>query len=153
MQAYVSYLRSPGSQPLTISQYNKKFQALLDEDDTFQHECLVAWHEGSLQRRGRHSAALTNAFPDPPALRTAAGLATKQGETIVRQWGAPAQSVALTAEQTRALRFYANDPSGGVPPAVTHLIPNCSHKAAVSLVTQLDRGSATPTLMRPAALV
>lgn len=153
MQAYVAYLRSPGSLPLTISQYNKKFQALLDEDDTFQHQCLVAWHEGSLQRRGNRSAALTNAFPDTPALRTAAPLTCAEGQITMHQWGVPAKTVALTAEQTQALRFYADDPSGGVPPAVAHLFSECSHKAAVSLVSQLDRGSATPTLMQPAALV
>lgn len=152
MQAYVAYLRCPGSQPLTISQYNRKFKALLDEDLDFQHECLVAWHEGSLQRRGKRGTVLTNAFPNPPALRTAGPLVCGEGEIKVHEWGVPVRSVALSAEQTRALHVYAKDPSSGVPAAVSDLVPECSHKAAVSLITQLDRRSPAPALMRPAVL-
>lgn len=150
MQKYVHYLRSPNSQPLTICQYNKKFSELLDEDSDFQHACLVAWHEGRLQNRGKRNATLTNRFPDVPALRTAAPLAQRRGEIRVEQWGRPAKTLRLTAQQTSALHFYADDPSGGVPPALSQLLPECSHRAAAALVQQLQLKSPAPVLRLPA---
>lgn len=145
MDAYVKYLRSPGSRPLTIAQYNVKFQSLLDEDHAFEHQCLRAWQTGTLLRRGQRGATLTNAFPTPPALRTATHLELQPGEIRLEQHGKPVRAVKLTAEWRRALSAFA---AGGPPPAGTSA---CARKAVVGLLEQLDHNSAAgePVLRHP----
>ena len=155
MDRYVAYLRTPGSHPLTIQQFNRQHQTLLDLDTEFEHACLVAWREGSLLRRGNRGATLTNAFPTPPALRTAAPLRLGAREIRFEPHGRPARAVRLSSAEESALRAFAQRTQDSalspVPAAIAHLVTPCARRAAASLVDQLDHGMPTPTLRRPTA--
>lgn len=132
MDAYVKYLRSPASRPLTIAQYNVKFHQLLDEDDAFEHQCLQAWQAGTLLRRGNRAVSLTNAFPDAPPLKTASSLQLRPGEIRIEQHGEPVRAVKLTSQWRRELREFA---LGGAAPSGT---APCARKAVQGLLAQLD---------------
>ena len=149
MESYVAYLRAPRSRPLTIAQFNREHGALLDADADFQHACLVAWHEGCLQRQGRPSVALTNTFPNAPRLRSAAPVALSAAHFDVSRWGRPAARFELTSARATAMRNFVSDPARGVPRELAGIVSGCGSAAVEAFLERLDRGQTT-TLRCPA---
>ena len=150
MHRYVSYLRQPRSQPLSIRQFNAQHAELLDENRDFEHACLQAWQAGAAQRK-RH-AALTNAFPTPPALGNFAP--TQQhtpGTVTVARWGATPYQKQISAGDLKAMRSFAADARAGVPPRLQSWIPACSARAVAAVLRQIDYAAPCPVLRLPAS--
>jgi hypothetical protein len=148
MHRYVSYLRQPRSQPLSIRQFNAQHAELLDENRDFEHACLQAWQAGAAQRK-RH-AALTNAFPKPPPLRDAAPTQQSVSSTVtVARWGATPYQKQISAGDLREMRAFAADAKAGVPPRLQSWIPACSARAVAAALRQMDCGTPCPMLRLP----
>ncbi len=150
MHRYVSYLRQPRSQPLTIRQFNAQHSELLDENREFEHACLQAWQAGAAQRK-RH-LALTNAFPKPPPLRDAAPTQQSVPSTVtVARWGATPYQKQISAGDLREMRAFAANAKAGVPPRLQSWIPACSARAVAAALRQMDCGTPCPVLRLPCA--
>lgn len=151
MHRYVSYLRQPRSQPLSIREFNARHGELLDENRDFEHACLLAWQAGAPQRK--RNVALTNAFPKPPPLRRLSNkihnvplvsntlhVATHRGGVTTRR---------LSNSDVAALRQFASRAGGSVPASMQHWLPECSARAVSAALRQLDAKVQTPTLRLP----
>ena len=147
MHRYVSYLRSPRSQPLTIRQFNAQHSELLDENRDFEHACLKAWQAGAAQRK--RNAALTNAFPQPPALRKASVEGWAPSTVTVAQWGATPYQKQITAGDLKAMRAFAVNSQAGVPQRLQSWIPACSARAVAAVLRQIDYAVPCPVLRLP----
>lgn len=147
MHRYVSYLRQPRSQPLSIREFNAQHGELLDENRDFEHACLRAWQAGAPQRK--RNAVLTNAFPTPPKLqRLSVEKALPNTLRVVSHKGA-AGARTLTKQDVAALRRFASDSSANVPARMQHWLPECSARAVSAALQQLDTGAPAPTLRLP----
>ena len=147
MHRYVSYLRQPRSQPLTIREYNAQHSELLDENRDFEHACLQAWQAGAAQRK--RNAALTNVFPAPPALRKASTDVRAPSAVTVAQWGATPYQKQITAGDLKAMRAFAVNSQAGVPRRLQSWIPACSARAVAAVVRQIDYAVPCPVLRLP----
>lgn len=148
MHRYVSYLRQPRSQPLSIRQFNAQHAELLDENRDFEHACLQAWQAGAAQRK--RNAALTNAFPTPPPLGHATPIRQHTPGTVtVAQWGATPYQKRISAGDLMAMRSFAVNAQAGVPSRLQSWIPACSARAVAAAVRQIDYAAPCPVLRLP----
>lgn len=147
MHRYVTYLRSPRSQPLTIRQFNAQHSELLDENRDFEHACLQAWQAGAAQRK--RNATLTSAFPAPPPLRKTPNQRWAAGTVIVAQWGTTPYQKQITASDLKAMRAFAANSQAGVPRRLKVWIPACSARAVAAVLTQIDYAVPCPVLRLP----
>ena len=138
MHRYITYLRQPRSQGLTIRQYNRAHNDLLDEDLRFQTKCLNAWKIGQVTRRGNPARTLTNEFPQPPALKDCRALNTR--DLVVVRPKMTESVVKLTPQTVRSLERFAKRPELGVPANVKHFVHPTSAAAVHSLLEALDFG-------------
>ena len=96
MEAYVKYLRSPYSKPLTIAQYNEEKSQMLDPSPAFEHLCLEAWRKGRAANNHDPSEHIRTPFPS---------LEAKADSNVIQfQFQNFSKQVPITPENVEKLR-------------------------------------------------
>ena len=63
VQEYITYLRSPFSECLSIAEYNARFNKMLDSNESFERLYKTAWERGRQANNYDPSEFLTCKFP------------------------------------------------------------------------------------------
>jgi len=63
VQEYITYLRSPFSECLSIAEYNARFNKMLDSNASFERLCKAAWKKGREANNHDPSEFLAVKFP------------------------------------------------------------------------------------------